>query len=244
MSQAGIAGKVVLVAGASSGIGEVTVRQLAHEGARVCLLARRSYELGKIATDIESEGGHAVAVAGDVTDESVIEEAVARTLDRFGQIDALVNSVGVNVPDRSLSALTVGKWRELIGINLEAAFLLTQILLPVFRRQRSGLFVHISSAAVKRGDSSGVAYQASKAGLVGLAQGTMEEEREHGVRVTVLFPGFTDTTFVLSRPTPPSQATLRKALKPEDVASMCLSVIALPPRAYVPELVVLPSQSI
>jgi NAD(P)-dependent dehydrogenase (short-subunit alcohol dehydrogenase family) len=87
-----------------------------------------------------------------------------------------------------------------------------------------------------------VAYQAAKAGVVGLAHGTMEEERANGIRVTVLFPGFTDTPLVLQRPVPPSPAELAMALQPEDVAAACLFVLGLPARAYVPELVLYPSR--
>lgn len=87
-----------------------------------------------------------------------------------------------------------------------------------------------------------MAYQASKAGLVGLAHGTMEEEREHGLRVTVLFPGLTDTPLVLKRPTPTPPEVLARALQPEDVAAACLFVLRLPPRAHVPELLLYPSR--
>jgi NAD(P)-dependent dehydrogenase (short-subunit alcohol dehydrogenase family) len=86
-----------------------------------------------------------------------------------------------------------------------------------------------------------VAYQASKAGVVGLAHGTMEEERQHGIRTTVIFPGLTDTPLVLKRPTPTPPEVLANALQPEDVAAACLFVLRLPARAWVPELLLYPS---
>ena len=90
----------------------------------------------------------------------------------------------------------------MIAANLSAAFNLTQAVVPVLRSQGGGLIIYVSSAAAKKPDRSSVAYQASKAGVVGLAHGTMEEERQHGIRTTVIFPGLTDTPLVLKRPTP------------------------------------------
>jgi NAD(P)-dependent dehydrogenase (short-subunit alcohol dehydrogenase family) len=235
-------GKVVLVAGASSGMGKATALAAAATGARVGLFARRADALTELAAAIEDAGGEAVWVAGDATREEDAAEAVARTAERFGRIDVLVNSVGANIPERALPLLTFERWRRLLAANLDAAFLLTQAVLPTFRAQTDGLLIHISSGSAKRGDVSGAAYQASKAGVVGLAQGTMVEERANGVRVTVLFPGLTDTPILVQRPVRPTPEVLATALQPEDVAQMCLAVMALPSRAYVPEVLLYPSR--
>jgi NAD(P)-dependent dehydrogenase (short-subunit alcohol dehydrogenase family) len=97
-------------------------------------------------------------------------------------------------------------------------------------------------SAAKKPDAAGVAYQATKAGTVGLAHGTMEEERKHGIRTTVIFPGLTDTALVEKRRTPTPPDVLAWSLQPEDVAAACVFVQRLPPRAYVPELLLYPSQ--
>ncbi len=89
-------------------------------------------------------------------------------------------------------------------------------------------------------DGSGVAYQATKRGLVGLAHGAMVEERANGIRTTVIFPGLTDTPLILKRPVPTPPEVLAKALQPEDIAQACLFVATLPPRAHVPELTIVP----
>lgn len=235
-------GRVVLVAGASSGMGRATALAAAAAGARVGLTARRGDALAELGAAIERDGGGAVWTPGDATDPGVAAEAVARTADRFGRVDVLVNSVGMNIPRRALPELTAEAWRGLIASNLDAAYVLTQAVLPTFRAQAEGLLIHIASSAAKRGDASGVGYQASKAGVVGLAQGTMEEERANGVRVTVVFPGFTDTAMVQRRPAPPTAEMLAAALQPEDVARMCVAVMELPPRAHVPELLLFPSR--
>ena len=109
------------------------------------------------------------------------------------------------------------------------------------RAQKSGLIIYVSSGCVQQPDVSGVAYQATKHGMVGLAHGTFREEGGNGIRTTVLFPGLTDTPLVLKRPAPTPPEVLAQALQPQDVADACLFVAALPERVIVPELVMLPA---
>lgn len=235
-------GKRVVVAGASSGMGRATAIRAAAAGARVVLLARRADRLDETVESIRAAGGTAEAQECDATDPGATREAIEWAQQQLGGVDALVNSVGTNITRRSLAELTVDGWRELLRVNLDAAFALTQAVLPAFRQQRDGLLVHVASSAAKKPDASGVGYQASKAGVAALAHATMEEERANGVRVSTIFPGFTDTPMVERRPTPPTAEMLANALQPEDVAQMCLAVMALPPRAYVPELLLYPSR--
>jgi len=235
--------KVVLVAGASSGMGRATALAVAAAGARVVLAARNTTALEAVRAAVQQNDGVAITVPTDVTDRAAVGRLVETAVAEYGRIDTLVNSVGTNIQRRALDELTAESWAELLSTNLTAAFNLTQAVVPVFRRQRGGLLIHIASSAAKRPDRSGVAYQASKAGLVGLAHATMEEEREHGIRTTVIYPGLTDTPLVLKRPTPPPPEVLARALQPEDVAAACLFIMRLPPRAHVPELLLYPTQS-
>ncbi len=238
-----LAGKVVLVAGASSGMGRATALGAAERGARVVLFARRAQALAEVEKEIVAAGGQAVSAVGDATDPQAAGAAVDQAVQAYDRIDVLVNSVGTNIKARALTSLTPQGWRELMTTNLDAAFTLTQAVLPAFRGQGSGLLLHIASSAAKKPDASGVGYQASKAGVAALAHATMEEERANGIRVSVVYPGFTDTPMVERRPTPPTPEMLARALQPADVAAMCLAVIALPARAHVPELLLYPSQS-
>lgn len=127
------------------------------------------------------------------------------------------------------------------AVNLTASFNITQAFVPALR-ERSGQLVYASSSAAKKPDASGMAYQATKAGIVGLAHGTMEEERKHGIRTTVIFPSLTDTRLVEKRPTPTPPDVLPGSLEPEDVAAASVFMQRLPPRAYVPELLLYPGQ--
>ncbi len=242
MGPSDLAGQVVIVAGASSGMGRATAVAATAAGARAVLAARNADALDQLRATIHAAGGEALAIATDATDRQAAERLIEAALRGFGRIDTLVNSVGSNIARRALGELTPESWADMLATNLTAAFNLTQAVVPVFRQQQGGLLIHISSAAAKKPDRSGVAYQATKAGVVGLAHATMEEEREHGVRTTVIFPGLTDTPLVLKRPAPLPPEVLARALQPEDVAAACMFVMRMPSRAHVPELVMFPSR--
>lgn len=235
-------GKVVLVAGASSGMGRATALAVARTGGHAVLAARTGDALKELAREVESDGGTATVEPVDLTRHEDSRALVERLQTQFDRIDAVVVTVGTNIKARALSQLTPESWADMLAINLTASFNITQAIMPVFREQQDGLLIYISSSAAKKPDPSGVAYQATKAGLVGLAHGTMEEERGNGVRTTVVFPGLTDTPMVLKRPTPTPPEVLAKALQPEDVAAACMFVLQLPARAHVPELVLYPSR--
>jgi NADP-dependent 3-hydroxy acid dehydrogenase YdfG len=131
----------------------------------------------------------------------------------------------------------------MVDANLNAAFNLTRAVVPGMRGRGQGLIIHIASVAARRPDRSGAAYQAAKAGVMALSHAVMEEERDNGLRLTVILPGMTDTPLLDKRPVPVPAETRRKALQPEDVAAACLFVMALPPRAHVAEIMLQPSRS-
>ncbi len=237
-----LSGRTILVAGAGSGMGRATALAAAAAGANLVLVARSSDALDAVVQEISASGGTAVASPIDATDHQAVVNLMETVADRHGRIDALVNTVGTNIKNRALGDLTPESWREMLATNLTAAFNLTHAVVPVMRRQDDGLIIHVSSSAAKKPDPSGVAYQATKAGLVGLTHGTMEEERTHGIRATVIFPGLTDTPMVLKRPTPTPPDVLARALQPEDVAAAVMFILGLPPRAHVPELLLYPSR--
>ncbi|MBD3309387.1 SDR family NAD(P)-dependent oxidoreductase [candidate division KSB3 bacterium] len=229
---------VVLVVGASSGMGAQIARTFAQEQARVVLAARNREQLAQLAQEI---GEQALAVPTDVQDADAVDHLITTTLQEFGAIDILIYNTGTNIPDRSLEVLTDETWEMMLNTNLSGAFFCTKRVLPIMRKQRHGLLIYIASACVKMPDVSGVAYQASKHGVVGLAHGTFQEEKQHGIRTSVIFPGLTDTPLVLKRPVPTPPEVVRQALQPQDVADACLFIAQLPPRAYVPELTLLPA---
>ena len=237
-----LSGKVAIIAGASSGMGAATARLFAAQGATVVLGARTAGKLDSLSQDINASGGVALSVPTDATERDAAQALADTAVGQFGKVDVLVNSVGTNLKQRALTVLDPDDWDMMLATNLSAAFNLTRAILPQLRSQGQGLIVHYSSGAVQRPDVSGVAYQATKHGVAGLAYGTMEEEKENGIRVTVIFPGLCNTPLVEKRPTPTPPEVLAKALEPEDVAKAALLVAALPARAYIPDMRLLPSQ--
>ncbi|MDE0226392.1 MAG: SDR family NAD(P)-dependent oxidoreductase [Gammaproteobacteria bacterium] len=234
-----LAGQVAVIVGASSGIGRETALGFARAGATTVLSARREDRLHALTEEI---GGDAMACPMDVEDTASVGRAADAIVERLGRIDVLVYAAGTNIPDRALDALTAETWDMMLATNLSGAFHCTQAVLPTMRGQGGGLIIYVSSVAVQLPDASGVSYQAAKHGLVGLAHGTFQEERDHGIRTTVIFPGLTDTPLVLKRPTPTPPEVMAHALQPEDVAKACLFAASLPARARVPELMLMPSR--
>jgi NAD(P)-dependent dehydrogenase (short-subunit alcohol dehydrogenase family) len=226
-------GRVALVAGASSGIGLATAVAFADAGARVHAAARR-------ADAIEAAAGEKVtAHALDVTDRDSVDRLV-RELTGEGPLHALVVAAGVNVPERRFEQLTPQTWDRILSVNLTGAFNLVHALLEPLRATQ-GDVVLIGSVSGSWTDRSGPAYQASKAGMLAMTRGAAFDER-HGVRFTAVLPGVVDTPILENRPEPPDAEMRARMLQPEDVAAACLFAVSLPPRAYVPELTILPTQ--
>ena len=237
-TMADLTGKVAIVVGASSGMGEATAKTYVAAGAKVVLAARSGDKLEVLAEEL---GENALACATDARDKAAAVALVQRAVAAYGRVDILAYVTGTNIPDRALKVLTEETWEMMLGTNLTGAFHCTKAALPVMREQGAGLIIYVSSGCVQKPDASGVSYQASKHGMVGLAHGTFQEEKENGVRTCVIFPGLTDTPLVLKRPVPTPPEVMAQALMPQDVADACLFVAALPARAYVPELVLLPA---
>ena len=234
-------GQAVLVTGASSGMGRATALRFAQEGTDLALLARTTAALDEVADQIRGLGRRAVVQPADLADGPAARAAVAAAVEALDRLDIVINVAGTNLPRRALTVLDPADWDRLLAINLSGAFHITQAALPVLRAQGHGLIIYVSSYAVQRPDASGVAYQASKHGLVGLAHGTNEEERANGIRTTVIFPGMADTPLLAKRPVPTPPEVVAKALQPQDVAEACLFVAVLPPRVRIPELQLVPS---
>ena len=203
--------------------------------------ARRDDRLRNLEESLAGEG-RAVAIApADAADPAQMAALAERTRERLGPIDIMVYVTGTNTPDRALTRLNVETWDMMIGVNLNGAYYISRAVLPAMRERRSGHLIYISSVSGMVPDVSGAAYQASKRGLLGLAHAIRVEEKEHGIRTCVVCPGLVDTEILEKRPVKPPPEMLAKALVPGDVAEVVLSVAKLPPRACVPEILILPT---
>jgi NAD(P)-dependent dehydrogenase (short-subunit alcohol dehydrogenase family) len=229
-----------LIFGASSGIGRATALAFGREGAAVAVAARGAGALGSVCDEINAGGGRAVAVPADVSQRTQVDRAIERTIELLGGFDIVINAAGTNVPNRQIAQLTQTDWDTIIAVNLTGAFNTLHASLPHLRARGGGLIIQVSSISGRWSDASGPAYQASKAGIIGLCQGTMFEERLNGIRVSAVLPGLTDTPLMLKRAQPPPREVLDQAMQPDDLAMACVFLSTLPPRTYVPELILMP----
>jgi NADP-dependent 3-hydroxy acid dehydrogenase YdfG len=229
--------QVVLVVGASSGIGRETALQFAREGARVMAAARREDRLA----DLKKEAPSIETAVADAAKLEDMERLARETESRLGPLDILVYNTGTNIKQRALANLTPAIWDMMISVNLTGAYYITQAVLPGMRARRVGHIIYVSSISGIVPDVSGAAYQAAKRGIIGLAHAIRVEERENGIRTCAVCPGLVDTEILENRPVKPPAEMLAKALKPEDVAEAIVMVAKMPPRVAVPEMQVMPT---
>lgn len=187
-----VRGKVTLVTGASSGIGAAVARVFAEAGCGVVLAARRKDRLDQLAREITDQGGTALAVECDVTDEAAVDHLFAVTLDRFGRLDILINNAGI-ADHTPTDELSLARWQEVVDVNLTAAFLCARAALRIMKRQQGGRMLHIGSlsAQVPRPDTA--AYAATKFALTGLSHSLAIDGRPHGVASSIYHPGIVGT---------------------------------------------------
>jgi short-subunit dehydrogenase len=224
-----IAGRVVLVTGASSGIGEATALALGRTGARVALVARRADRLAAVARAVEAAGGTALAVPADVTVAADVAAAVARTVADFGRLDVLVSNAGAAV-FATVAETTAADLRAMLAVNLESVFHGVKAALPVMRRQGAGHIVNVASTAGRRGSPYVGAYCAAKFGVVGLTEALRTELLGTGIRVSLVLPGATRTPFfdVAVRRTAHHVGLVGPVESAEQVAARIVRVIRRP----------------
>ncbi|HEY6551888.1 MAG TPA: 3-oxoacyl-[acyl-carrier-protein] reductase [Vicinamibacteria bacterium] len=185
-------GRIVLVTGASRGIGRVIAETLAAAGATVVLGARDAARLDDGVRAIVAAGGKAEAVALDVADKASVEAAMGGLLARHGRLDVLVNNAGIT-RDNLVLRMKPEEWGEVLATNLTGAFFCTQQALKPMLRQRSGRIVNVTSVVGLTGNAGQANYAASKAGLVGLTKSVAREVASRGITVNAVAPGFIET---------------------------------------------------
>jgi NADP-dependent 3-hydroxy acid dehydrogenase YdfG len=233
--------KVAWITGGGSGIGLAVARAFLDEGARVAITGRHLDRLRQAAKSLQA-GDRLLCVAADVAHWEQVQTAAQQVTEHLGPIDILVNNAGLNLKERTFRELTPESWRLLLQANLDGAFYATHAVFPQMLARRDGLIVFISSIAGKRASPlGGIAYAASKFGMRALGMGLAAEEKESGVRTSVIYPGEVDTPILEHRPQPVTDEQRRRILQPEDVAAAVLFVATLPPRVSVPELVIKPT---
>ena len=178
--------------GGGRGIGEAAARRFAGEGADVMLIARTRAQVEAAAAAITATGGRAWAHTADVSDEGQVQAAVDAAIERWGRIDVLVNNAGID-DDCPFLEVTAAGWHAVLGVNLTGPFLMSQRVGREMARTGGGAIVHIASIDALGADGNQVAYNASKAGLLGLNRTMATELAPLGIRSNVVNPGYTAT---------------------------------------------------
>jgi len=240
----GIEGKVIVITGASSGIGEVTALLLAERGAKVVLGARRSDRLEALAARITKMGCEVSYAQTDVRRRSDLSDLVKLACERYGKLDVLVNNAGV-MPISPLDDLHVEEWEEMIDVNLKGVLYGIAAALPVFRKQDFGHFVNIASTAAYLILPSMSVYAGTKVAVRAISEGLRQEAGDK-LRVTIISPGITRTNFAETMTNPVVKAQLEEirdktAMQPEAIARAIAFAIEQPADVDVSEIVVRPT---
>ena len=247
MSNGDLSGKVAAITGASSGIGEATAEALAGAGAAVSLAARRADRIEALAERIEGNGGKALAMETDVTDEEQANAFIRETKEKLGRVDILVNNAGVMLLGPVIGADT-GEWRRMIDVNLLGLLYCTHAVLPIMGEQGSGHIVNISSVAGRFANFGSAVYNLTKFGVNAFSEALRQEVAAANVKITVIEPGFV-VTELQGHNTHPMvveaidnmRKEIGEPLEAGDIAQAILYTVASPDRVAVNEVLVRPA---
>lgn len=204
-----LAGKVVVITGASSGLGEATARHLSAEGATVVLGARRLERLQALADELNNGGGKALALQTDVTDADQVKRLVDTAVQTYGRIDVMLNNAGL-MPHSPLERLKIDDWNRTIDVNLKGVLYGIAAVLPYMKQQHAGHIINVSSVAGHKVQPGGTVYAAAKAAVLMLSEGLRQEVKPYHIRTTVLSPGAIATELLNSITEPDIAANARK----------------------------------
>jgi clavulanate-9-aldehyde reducatase len=233
-----------VVTGASSGIGEATVRALAAEGAGVALGARRADRLEALASSIDAP---TLVREADISDEEQARALVQAAHDEFGRLDILVNNAGVMLLG-PVAGADVEEWRRMVGVNLLGLLYCTHAALPLLERSGGGDIVNVSSVAGKRADAGAAVYNMTKFGVHAFSEALRQEALHVGIRVTTIAPGFVETELqghntnaLVRRGFERAREQIGEVLRAEDIAEAILHAVTRPPHVCLNEIVVRPT---
>lgn len=237
-----LAKKIAWITGAGSGIGLAGAQALASAGATVVLSGRRVELLDKEVAAIVALGGKAEAIALDVSNADAAAQVAQEILKRHGAIDILVNSAGLNVPNRFWKDQTPAGWNEVIRINLDGSYYCIAAVLPSMRERQNGLIINISSWAGKYNSSvTGPAYNAAKHAVVAMTENLNQEECINGIRACVICPAEVATPILDKRPVPPTPEERSRMLQPDDLGRTIRFVAEMPAHACINEITISPT---
>lgn len=245
MGTSNTADKVVVITGASSGLGESTARLLAGQGAKVVLGARRKERIDAVVEDITAKGGSALGFKTDVTKRDDVEALVKGAIDKHGRIDVIVNNSGI-MPIAPLAALKVEEWEQMIDVNIKGLLYGVAAVLPIMQKQKQGHIINIASiAGFKVFAPGGTVYSATKFAVRALTEGLRIEHKADNIRCTIISPGAVATELPGSSSDEQSIENLREfykmAIPADSIARAIAYAIEQPPEVDINEVVIRPA---
>ena len=242
----GIKDKIVVLTGASSGLGEATARLLSAQGATVVLGARRADRLQALAKDIEARGGKALALETDVTRREQVKALVDAAVQAYGRIDVMISNAGL-MPQAPLEQLKVVEWDRMIDVNLKGVTYGIAAALPHMQRQKSGHFVNVSSVAGHKVGPGFAVYAATKFAVRALSEGLRQEVKPYNIRTTVISPGAVATELPNTVSDPAAAERLRGfyaqvAVPAESFARAVAFALSQPPEVDINEILYRPTR--
>ncbi len=245
MGTSNIADKIVVITGASSGVGESTARLLAGNGAKVVLGARRKDRIDAVVKDITAKGGSALGFKTDVTKRGDVEALVKGAIDKHGRIDAIVNNSGI-MPIAPMTALKVEEWDRMIDVNIKGLLYGVAAVLPQMQKQKSGHIINIASViGIKVFAPGGVVYGATKSAVRVLTEGLRMELHSQNIRCTIISPGAVATELPESSSEEETRKNLREfykmAIPADSIARLIAYAIEQPAEVEIDEVVIRPT---
>jgi NADP-dependent 3-hydroxy acid dehydrogenase YdfG len=207
-----IRGKVVVITGGSSGLGEAAARLLSAQGASVALGARRHDRIQSLAAELGRDGGKAIAITTDVTRRDEVKRLVDKAVEAFGRIDVMINNAGL-MPQSLLERLKIDEWDQMIDVNIKGVLYGIAAALPHMKQQKAGHFINVSSVAGHRIGPGFAVYSATKFAVRALSEGLRQEVKPYNIRSTVISPGAVATELPNTVSDPDAADRLRRFYK-------------------------------
>jgi len=239
--------KVVIITGASSGIGEATALKLAEHGAKVVLTARREDKLNELKGKIEKNGGTALVVTGDVTKKSDYENLVEKTLNEFKSIDVLINNAGL-MPLSYIKKLKTDEWEKMVDVNIKDVLNDVAAVLPTMIENKRGHIINVASSAAHNYFPGGAVYCATKAAVKMFSEGLRQElAPKYGINVTSIEPGAVSTELMNTITDEDIKEQFKEMqkmtfLEAEDIAEAIYYALAQPARANINDVFIMPTE--
>lgn len=239
--------KVLIITGASSGIGEATAKKLSQDGAKVVLMARSEDKLKTLKQDIENNNGEALVVSGDVTKSDDFKNAVQQTVDKFGKVDGLINNAGL-MPLSFVEKLKTDEWEQMVDVNIKGVLNGVAAVLPELKKNKGGDIINISSMAAHRYFPGGAVYCATKSAVKMFSEGLRQElSPKYGINVTSIEPGAVDTNLTSTITDEDIKEKMKEmqkmtTLESEDIANAIHYTLTQPARVNINDVYIVPTE--